>query len=82
VGPRASLIDDINGNLFGTTFQGGAAGIFGTVYEIVKTASGYADTPTILVSFNGADGRDPALKPPPVTLTPPTTLVSFCSPPN
>jgi hypothetical protein len=26
------------------------------VFEIVKTASGYASTPTTLVSFNGTNG--------------------------
>ena len=28
----------------------------GTVFEIAKTAGGYASTPTTLVSFNGPDG--------------------------
>ena len=49
--PYAGLIADANGNLFGTTKNGGAYG-YGTVFEIVKTAAGYASTPTILVSFN------------------------------
>jgi hypothetical protein len=31
----------------------------GTVFEIVKTAGGYASSPT-LVSFNGTDGAGPA----------------------
>jgi len=50
------LIADSSGNLFGTTSQGGAFenayGFFtyGTVFEIVKTASGYASSPTTLVS--------------------------------
>src|SRR5207237_6992333 len=60
--PRAGLIADANGNLFGTTQIGGANGK-GTVFEIAKTASGYASTPTILVSFcsltNCTDGADP-----------------------
>jgi hypothetical protein len=60
--PQAGLIADANGNLFGTTFAGGASG-GGTVFEIVKTASGYASTPTTLVSFcslpNCADGGGP-----------------------
>jgi uncharacterized repeat protein (TIGR03803 family) len=43
------LIADHNGDLFGTTTGGGANG-FGTVFEIAKTASGYASTPTTLVS--------------------------------
>ena len=31
----------------------------GTVFEIVKTAGGYASTPTTLVSFNGTNGERP-----------------------
>ncbi len=42
--PRGSLIADSNGDLFGTTELGGANGV-GTVFEIVKTAGGYASTP-------------------------------------
>jgi uncharacterized repeat protein (TIGR03803 family) len=60
--PRAGLIADAGGNLFGTTFAGGASGR-GTVFEIAKTASGYANTPTVLVSFcartNCTEGADP-----------------------
>ena len=33
------------------------------MFEIAKTKSGYADTPTILVSFNGANGENPAATP-------------------
>jgi uncharacterized repeat protein (TIGR03803 family) len=32
---------------------------FGTVFEIAKTAAGYASTPTTLVSFNGTNGAFP-----------------------
>jgi uncharacterized repeat protein (TIGR03803 family) len=60
--PNAGLIADAKGNLFGTTFGGGANGR-GTVFEIFKTASGYASSPTILASFcalpNCADGAGP-----------------------
>jgi len=56
--PVSSLIIDAHGNLFGTTESGGANND-GTVFEIAKTASGYASTPTTLVSFNGTDGRQP-----------------------
>jgi uncharacterized repeat protein (TIGR03803 family) len=49
--PRAGLIVDANGNLFGTTEEGGASG-YGTVFEIAKTSSGYASTPTTLLSFD------------------------------
>ncbi|HKD59825.1 MAG TPA: choice-of-anchor tandem repeat GloVer-containing protein [Terracidiphilus sp.] len=55
--PTAGLIADANGNLFGTTSQGGAG--YGTVFEIAKTSSGYASTPTTLVSFIGSDGSSP-----------------------
>ena len=48
--PVGSLIADSNGDLFGTT-DGGGANDFGTVFEIAKTAGGYASTPTTLVSF-------------------------------
>ena len=40
----AGLIADANGDLFGTTSAGGA-GNAGTVFEIAKTAGGYASTP-------------------------------------
>jgi uncharacterized repeat protein (TIGR03803 family) len=56
--PSGSLIADAHGDLFGTTQNGGAYGD-GTVFEIVKTAHGYASTPTTLVSFNGTDGTVP-----------------------
>ncbi len=56
--PQAALILDANGNLFGTTANGGANGD-GTVFEIAKTYGGYATSPTILVSFNVADGDRP-----------------------
>jgi uncharacterized repeat protein (TIGR03803 family) len=60
--PRAGLIADDRGNLFGTTFNGGTHGL-GTVFEIPKTRHSYASTPTILVSFctlaNCADGAGP-----------------------
>ena len=39
---------------------GGGASADGTVFEIAKTAGGYASTPTTLVSFNGADGANPS----------------------
>jgi uncharacterized repeat protein (TIGR03803 family) len=57
-GPGGSLIADAAGDLFGTTYQGGAHG-HGTVFEIAKTQSGYASSPTTLVSFTGADGAEP-----------------------
>jgi uncharacterized repeat protein (TIGR03803 family) len=62
--PEAGLLADAAGNLFGTTFFGGATGGLGSVFEIAKTATGYASAPTLLASFcarpNCADGRFPA----------------------
>ena len=56
--PASNLIADVAGDLFGTTY-GGGADFDGTVFEIVKTGDGYADAPTTLVSFTGADGETP-----------------------
>ncbi len=56
--PVAGLFADAAGDLFGTTYYGGANGD-GTVFEIVKTGTGYATTPTTLVTFNGANGVSP-----------------------
>jgi uncharacterized repeat protein (TIGR03803 family) len=60
--PTGSLIADAHGDLFGTTIFGGSNDD-GTVFEIAKTAHGYASTPTTLVSFNGANGADPIAGP-------------------
>jgi uncharacterized repeat protein (TIGR03803 family) len=54
-GPQGSLIADANGNLFGTTYLGGAYNA-GTVFEIAKTGAGYSSTPITLVNFNNANG--------------------------
>jgi uncharacterized repeat protein (TIGR03803 family) len=51
--PRASLILDPDGNLYGTTFAGGSAN-YGTVFEVDT-----ANTETILHSFLGSDGANP-----------------------
>src|SRR5215472_2520177 len=58
--PEGSLIADANGDLFGTTFEGNTTN-GGTVFEIAKTVTGYASTPTTLVSFslNGLNGSNP-----------------------
>ena len=55
---EGNLIADAHGDLFGTTSYGGANGD-GTLFEIAKTATGYASTPITLVSFNGAYSIDP-----------------------
>ncbi len=57
--PNSSLIVDANGNLFGTTAYGGA-GAAGTAFEIAKTASGYASSPTVLVNFDAHNGGSPS----------------------
>ena len=61
--PQASLIVDANGDLFGTTapnLQEGLPGGSpdGTVFEIKRTATGYASAPTTLFTFNAADEAD------------------------
>lgn len=55
---KGNLVVDAYGNLFGTSSDGGERGV-GTVFEIVKTANGYASTPTILVAFAGSNGANP-----------------------
>jgi len=57
--PNGGLVADANGDLFGTAELGGASGD-GVVFEIAKTANGYAGTPAVLVSFNGTDGANPS----------------------
>jgi uncharacterized repeat protein (TIGR03803 family) len=56
--PEGGLIADAAGDLFGTTYGGGANGE-GTVFEIAKTSTGYASTPTTLVNFNFTNGAYP-----------------------
>ncbi len=56
--PKAGVIADPQGNLFGTTSAGGTDGQ-GTVFEIAKTPRGYASTPTTLISFNVRNGAAP-----------------------
>jgi hypothetical protein len=60
--PRG-IIADANGDLFGTTYQGGANPNDGTVFEIKNTgtvaAPIYASTPTTLINFDGIDGANP-----------------------
>src|SRR5580700_9971470 len=55
--PYAGLIFDTAGNLYGTTFSGGAYGD-GTVFELTPEAGG-GWTETVLHSFNGNDGSAP-----------------------
>lgn len=56
--PVAGLIFDTGGNLYGTTYSGGANG-WGTVFKLSPSGSGW--TKTILYNFQNAnDGRAPA----------------------
>ena len=55
--PFGGVIQDANGNLYGTTSAGGSDDD-GTVYELVHSGSGW--TMNILYSFqNGSDGKNP-----------------------
>jgi hypothetical protein len=56
--PWGVLMADAAGDLFGTT-AGGGANSLGTVFELAKTSTGYASTPTTLTSFNGYNGSTP-----------------------
>ena len=55
--PAGALILDAAGNLYGTTYSGGASGV-GTVFELTPNLDG-SWTESVLHSFNGADGADP-----------------------
>jgi uncharacterized repeat protein (TIGR03803 family) len=56
-GPMAGLVADANGDLFGTTWMGGANND-GTVFELVKSGSTYRFVS--LYNFTGPDGQYPA----------------------
>jgi uncharacterized repeat protein (TIGR03803 family) len=55
--PRAAVIIDKDGALYGTTYVGGASGL-GTVFELTK-AAGQPWSETVLHSFSGPDGSNP-----------------------
>jgi uncharacterized repeat protein (TIGR03803 family) len=55
--PQAGLIFDAAGNLYGTTYGGGASG-YGTVFKLTPNADG-SWTESVLHSFNGSDGSSP-----------------------
>ena len=57
--PQVGLIADASGNLYGTTYQGGAYG-FGTVFKLTPSKS-VPWTETVLYSFgsSSADGQGP-----------------------
>jgi uncharacterized repeat protein (TIGR03803 family) len=57
--PLASLVIDSLGNLYGTTYEGGTATYFGTVFELAPNGDG-TWTESVLRSFgNGMDGANP-----------------------
>jgi uncharacterized repeat protein (TIGR03803 family) len=62
-GPNAPLTFDSSGNLYGTTYGGGATcfeqGGCGTVFELMPTANGEW-TPKVLFKFRGGDGAYPS----------------------
>ena len=55
--PFAGLIFDQAGNLYGTTYQGGSAGV-GTVFQLTQTKNGNWSE-SVLHSFTGSDGSYP-----------------------
>jgi uncharacterized repeat protein (TIGR03803 family) len=55
--PYASLILAAAGNLYGTTYNGGASGV-GTVFKLAPNQDG-SWTESVLHSFNGSDGANP-----------------------
>ena len=55
--PNGGVILDAQGNLYGTTINGGAYG-YGTVFELVPVGGGW--TETILHNFTSVDGTYPA----------------------
>jgi uncharacterized repeat protein (TIGR03803 family) len=58
-GPKAGLIFDGGGNLYGTTYGGGAAGCScGTVFQLKRTNGHWREH--VLHSFKGKDGYHPS----------------------
>ncbi|MFZ0793099.1 MAG: choice-of-anchor tandem repeat GloVer-containing protein [Candidatus Korobacteraceae bacterium] len=56
--PSGSLASDGSGNLYGTTWAGGAFKL-GCVFELVRDPLSGDWTETVLLSFNGSDGANP-----------------------
>ncbi len=57
-GPWAGVVLDAAGNIYGTTYEGGAYSL-GTVFELVPPASSGKYSEKVLWSFNGNDGSRP-----------------------
>src|SRR5581483_11055541 len=53
--PEATLIQGVDGNFYGTTYNGGTNGGYGTVFQV--TPNGVLTT---LVSFNNTNGANPS----------------------
>lgn len=58
ISPYAGLVFDASGNLYGTTYTGGAYG-YGTVFEMMPQGSGEWDE-TVLFNFNGQNSSGDA----------------------
>jgi uncharacterized repeat protein (TIGR03803 family) len=56
--PLGSLVFDANGNLYGTTWQGGASYYYGTVFELMRSGSGWL-LDTLHTFAGGTDGATP-----------------------
>ena len=56
--PTGALLADSKGDLYGTTFLGGAQGD-GTVFELKKPKPGKKWKKTVIYSFTGSDGSQP-----------------------
>ena len=57
--PRAGVIMDSAGNLYGTTHRGGADGNYGTVFELTPNATRTGWMETVLYSFASTHGATP-----------------------
>jgi uncharacterized repeat protein (TIGR03803 family) len=56
--PRAGLVEDQSGALYGTTYQGGTLDV-GTVFKLTPSSSGYSES--VIYNFQGySDGAYPA----------------------